>query len=199
MRIKYLSLTTFCVTLITTAAFAEDKNTEQSMDPQAMMEQYIKLAAPGEPHKLFATLAGSWATQTKEWLEPGKPPVESTGTVEMKMLLDGRFLQQEFTGTMMGKPYSGIGIDAYDNIRKRYVATWMDTMGTGIFVMEGTASADGKTITLNGQHTQPGGGQITHRAIWTIVDNNNQTFDMYGTHHCGKEMKIMEIIYKRTP
>ena len=27
---------------------------------------------------------------------PGKPPMESTGTVEMKTLLDGRFLQQEF-------------------------------------------------------------------------------------------------------
>ena len=51
----------------------------------------------------------------------------------MKMLLDGRFLQQEFTGEMMGQPFSGVGINAYDNLRKRYVTTWIDTMGTGIF------------------------------------------------------------------
>ena len=127
---------------------AEDKKSEKHMDPQAMMEMYKKLAMPGEPHKLFASLAGSWTTNSKEWMEPGKPPTESTGTAELKMLLDGRFLYQEFTGKMMGHPFSGIGIDAYDNITKKYVTAWMDTMGTGIFIMEGTASADGKTITL---------------------------------------------------
>ena len=63
--------------------------------------------------------------------------------------------------------------------------------------MEGTASADGKTITLKGGHDEPGGGYMTHRAVWKIVDNNNQTFDMFGTHRGGKEMKMMEIIYTR--
>lgn len=199
MRIIQLTLTTLCVVLMTSVAFAKDKKAAQHSDPRAMMELYTKLAMPGEPHKLFASLAGSWTTQTKEWMEPGKPPVESTGSAEMKMLLDGRFLQQEFTGDMMGKPYSGIGISAYDNIRKRYVSTWIDTMSTGIFIMEGTGSVDGKTITLKGQHAEPGGGNMTHRAVWKIVDSNNQTFDMYGAHHGGKEMKMMEIIYTRKP
>ncbi|MFH0341063.1 MAG: DUF1579 domain-containing protein, partial [Chromatiales bacterium] len=197
MRHTKLALTGLCVVLVASVAVAEDKKAEKPMDPQAMMEVYAKLAQPGEPHKLFASLAGSWTTKTKEWMEPGKPPTESTGSAEMKMLLDGRFLYQEFTGQMMGKPFSGIGIDAYDNVRKRYVTAWMDTMGTGIFTMEGTASADGKTITLNGQHAEPGGGHMTHRAIWRIVDSNTQTFDMYGTHHGGKETKMMEITYTR--
>ena len=163
------------------------------MDPQAMMETYQKLATPGEPHKQFESLAGSWTTKTKEWMEPGKPPTESTGTAEMKMLLDGRFLQQEFTGNMMGQPFSGIGIDGYDNLRKRYVTT----CDTGIFQMEGTASADGKTITLKGSHPEPGGGKMAHRAVWKIADGNTQTFDMYGAHHGGKEMKVLEITYSR--
>jgi hypothetical protein len=178
-------------------AVATEKKAEKPMDPQAMMEIYAKLAQPGEPHKLFETLAGSWTTKTKEWMEPGKPPTESTGSAEMKMLLGGRFLYQEFTGQMMGQPFTGIGIDAYDNVRKKYVTAWMDTMGTGIFMMEGTASADGKSITLKGQHAEPGGGHMTHRAIWKIVNSNTQTFDMYGAHHSGKEMKMLEITYTR--
>jgi len=197
MRFIYLAVTTLCVTLAVATALAKDKKSEKQMDPQAMMETYKKLATPGEPHKLFASLAGSWTTKTKEWMEPDKPPMESTGSAEMKMLLDGRFLQQEFTGDMMGQPYSGIGISAYDNLRKRYVTMWIDSMGTGIFTMEGTASADGKTITLKGQHAELGGGQMTHRAVWKIVDSNTQTFDMYGTHEHGKEMKMMEITYTR--
>ena len=197
MRFLSLTVTTLCVTLLVSPALAKEKKHQQPMDEKAMMELWKQAATPGEPHKLFAGLAGSWTTTTKEWMEPGKPPTESTGTAEMKMLLDGRFLYQEFTGNMMGQPFSGVGIDAYDNMTKKYMTAWMDTMGTGIFMMEGTASADGKTITLKGSHPEPGGGKMTHRAVWKIVDDNTQTFDMYGTHHGGKETKVLEITYSR--
>ncbi len=182
-------------------ALAKEKKAAPKMDPQAMMEVWKQLATPGEPHKQFASLAGSWTTKTKEWMEPRKPPTESEGTAELKMLLDGRFLYQEFNGNMMGQPFSGIGIDGYDNMTKKYVTAWMDSMGTGIFLMEGTASPDGKTITLKGGHPEPGGGHMNHRAIWKMVDANTQTFEMYGSHGHGKghgkEMKMMEITYTR--
>ena len=198
MRLTHFTLAGLCVVLTVSVALAKDKKPEKQMDPQAMMVEYQKLATPGEPHKLFATLAGSWTTKTKEWMVGG-PPSESTGSVEMKMLLDGRFLQQDFSGNMMGQPYSGIGTTGYDNLRKRYISMWIDTWGTGIFQMEGTASADGKSITLKGRHDEPGGGHMTHRAVWKIVDGNTQTFDMYGTHQGGKEMKMLEITYTRKP
>lgn len=197
MRLRNLAIITLGILLTVAPVLAKEKKHEKHMDPEAMMELWKKAATPGEPHKLFATLAGSWTTQTKEWMEPGKPPTESTGTAEMKMLLDGRFLYQEYNAQMMGQPFSGIGIDAYDNIRKRYVTVWMDTMGTGLFLMEGTASADGKTITLRGSHPEPGGGKMTHRAVWKIVDHNSQQFDMYGAHHGQKESKFLEITYSR--
>ncbi len=198
---RFILAILMCLYLLTTASptLAKDKKAEKPMDQQAMMELWKKLATPGEPHKQFAALAGSWTTTTKEWMEPGKPPTESTGTAEMKMLLDGRFLYQEYNAQMMGQPFSGIGIDSYDNMTKKYMTAWMDTMGTGMFIMEGTASADGKTITLKGQHPEPGGGQMKHRALWKIIDSNNQTFEMYGTHGHGKEMKMMEIVYTRKP
>ena len=197
MRFTHLVVTTLSILLTVSPALAKEKKSEKPMDPQAMMELWKQAATPGEPHKQFANLVGSWTTTTKEWMEPGKPPTESTGTAEMKMLLDGRFLYQEYNGQMMGQPFSGIGINAYDNMTKKYVTAWMDSMGTGIFIMEGTGSADGKTITLKGSHPEPGGGTMTHRAVWTLVDNNNQTFEMYGTHHGGKETKVLEIQYTR--
>ncbi len=199
MRFLSITATALCVALMVSPALAKDKKHEKPMDEQAMMELWKQLGTPGKPHKQFAVLGGSWTTTTKEWMEPGKPPVESTGTAEMKMLLDGRFLYQEFNGQMMGQPFNGIGIDGYDNMRKKYVTAWMDTMGTGIFLMEGTASADGRTITLRGSHPEPGGGKMTHRAIWKLIDNNTQQFDMYGAHHGQNEMKMMEIVYTRKP
>jgi hypothetical protein len=200
MRLTYLAhgvLTSMCFIVAVFPVMAKDKKQKESADPQAMMETYKRLATPSEPHKQLASLAGSWTTQTKSWMEPGKPPMESTGACEEKILLDGRFLQQECTGQMMGQPFTGIGTTGYDNFTKKYVTTWIDSMGTGIFFMDGTASADGKTITLKGSHADPMEGTMKHRAVWKLVDANTQIFEMYGAHGHGKEMKMMEITYTR--
>ena len=196
MRITHFTLIGLCLVLSVSVAMAKEKEPAQ-MDMQAMMDTYKKLATPGESHKQLASLEGSWNTKTKEWMDPKKPPTESTGTCEEKMLLDGRFLQQECTGEMMGQPYTGIGVHGYDNLTKKYVTTWMDSMGTGIMFMDGTASADGKTITLHGSHKDPMGGVMKHRAVWKLVDANTQTFEMYHKGKDGKEMKMMEITYIR--
>ena len=196
MRITHFTLIGLCVVLSVSVAMAKEKQPDQ-MDMQAMMDTYKKLAIPGEPHKQLASLAGSWTTKTKEWMDPSKPPMESTGTCEEKVLLDGRFLQQECTGDMMGQPFTSIGVTGYDNFTKKYVTTWMSSMGTGIFVMEGTGSADGKIITLHGSHKDPMGGDMKHHALWKFVDANTQTFEMYGAHGNDKDMKMMEITYNR--
>ena len=196
MRITHVTLIGLCLVLSVSVAMAKEKQPAEK-DMQAIMDTYKKLAIPGEPHKQLASLAGSWTTKTKSWMEPDKPPMETTGTCEDKALLDGRFLQQECTGEMMGQPYTGIGVHGYDNLTKKYVTTWMDSMGTGIFVMDGTASADGKTITLHGSHPDPMGGVMKHRAVWKLVDANTQTFEMYHKGKDGKEMKMMEITYTR--
>ena len=196
MRVTHFTLIGLCVVLSVSVAMAKEKQPDQ-MDMQAMMDTYKKLAIPGEPHKQLASLAGSWTTKTKEWMDPSKPPMESAGTCEEKVLLDGRFLQQECSGDMMRQPFTGIGVIGYDNFTKKYVTTWMSSMGTGIFVMEGTGSADGKTITLNGSHKDPMGGDMKHHAVWKLVDANTQTFEMYGAHGNDQDMKMMEITSTR--
>jgi hypothetical protein len=98
---------------------------------------------------------------------------------------------------VLGIPFTCIGVTGYDNHTKKYVATWMDSMGTGIYYMEGTASADGKTITQKGQYDDPIEGRMKLRAVTKIVDNNTEIFEMYGTGRKGKGMKMMEIIYTR--
>src|SRR5437870_1536376 len=188
MRITHFTLIGLCVVLSVSVAMAKEKQPDQ-MDMQAMMDTYKKLAIPGEPHKQLASLAGSWNTKTKEWMEPNKPPMESTGVCEEKVLLDGRFLQQECTGEMMGQSFTSLGVTGYDNYTKKYVSTWMSSMGTGLFVMEGTGSADGKTVMLRGGHEDPIQGHMKHRALWKFVDANTQVFEMYGAGKESKEMK----------
>ncbi|HJU03987.1 MAG TPA: DUF1579 domain-containing protein [Nitrospiraceae bacterium] len=197
MRLTQMILTCLCLVMAASFAMAEGQKRDGPMDMQAIMETYEKLATPGEPHKQLSSMAGSWNTKTKSWMEPDQPPMESTGSCEQKMLLDGRFLQQECTGEMMGSSFKGIGMTGYDNHTKKYVSTWMDSMGTGIYFMEGTGSADGKTITQEGSYDDPMEGPIKLRSVTKIVDHNTEIFEMYGTDKSGQEMKVMEITYTR--
>jgi hypothetical protein len=176
---------------------AKDTKQEGKMDTQGMMEVYQKLGTPGGPHKVLAGMAGSWSTKSKCWMEPDTPPMESTGTCEQKMLFDGRYLQQEYAGEMMGNPFSGICVIGYDNHTKKYVSTWIDSMSTGIYFFEGAAGPDGKTITQESHYDDPVKGPMKWRAVTRIVDDDNLVFAMYGTDKKGKEEKMMEMTYTR--
>ncbi len=161
------------------------------------MEVYTRLGTPGAPHKLLESMAGSWTARIKTWMGPDSPPMESKGTTELKMILGGRFLQQDFTGEMMGT-YNGIGFTGYDNHSGKYVSTWMDNMNTGIMVFEGTAGADGKTITQTAGADDPVRGPMQWRTVTRTVDSKSFLFEMYGTVKGSKEEKMMEITYIRT-
>jgi len=43
----------------------KEKKQENKMDMQAMMDVYTKLGTPGAPHKMLASMAGSWNTNIK--------------------------------------------------------------------------------------------------------------------------------------
>ena len=174
---------------------AKEEKPKGKMDMQAMMEVYEKLGTPGAPHKMLASLAGSWTTKTRGWMEPDKPPMEGTGTCEQKMLLGGRYLQQEYTGEMMGSPFTGINVIGYDNHAKKYVSTWIDSMSTGIYYFEGTAT--GKTTTQRCSYDDPVRGPMVWRSVTRIVNNDTLKLEMYLAPKRGKEEKMMEMTVTR--
>lgn len=114
-------------------------------------------------------------------MEPGKPPGESDGVSEMKMILGGRFLEQRHTGTMMSQPFEGIGTTGYDNYRKKYVATPMDSAGTMILMMTGTTDKTGKVTTMTAQMDDfVMKESVTIESISRTVDGDHTTFELWG-------------------
>src|SRR5690349_10190584 len=85
----------------------EEKKKEKApkgQDPAAMMEVWEKAGAPGEQHKVLKKMVGKWNVSVKSWMDPKAPPMESAGTAEAKPILGDRFIQMNFSSTMMGKP-----------------------------------------------------------------------------------------------
>ena len=62
-------------------------------------------------------LVGDWKVEVKIWMAPDAPPTVSKGTAKSTWALKGRFVQQEFSGEFMGKPFRGISFTGYDNVR----------------------------------------------------------------------------------
>ncbi len=177
----------------------EKKQGINGMDLQTRMEKYNELGKPGPHHELLARMAGTWSTRTLSWMEPGGPTMESTGVSEQKMILDGRFLQQDFSGEMMGDKFIGIGVTGFDNHTRKFVSTWMDSMSTAIMYFEGEADAGGKTITQTSEFDDPFRGPMKWRSVTRIVDDHTHLFEMFGTDKSGKEERMMEITYTRKP
>jgi len=129
---------------------------------------------------------------------PGKPPEVTEGTAEMTMVLGGRFLEQHAKGSMMGQPFEGIGFTGYDNYKKRYVSTWMDSAGTTIMMMTGTWNEKKKSCTMTGMMDDPAFKKVVKvTSVQKMIDDDHQVFEMYSPGPDGKPMKTLEIAYTR--
>lgn len=163
-----------------------------------MMKAWIAFATPGAPHKALEGLAGTWDVKSKVWMAPGAPPEETAGTAENRMILGGRYLEQRYEGTAMGQPFHGIGTTAFDNYKKKFVATWVDSMGTGIMVTTGTFDKAGKAITSWGTMDDPALKKTTKvKTVVTILDADHHTYESWYGGPDGKMVKSLEIRFAR--
>jgi len=172
----------------------------QSMDAasQAMMESWQAYASPSDNHKVLDPLVGTWSHVVKWWMMPDSQPETSKGTSETKWVMGDRYLQHMATGTSMGQPFEGMGLTGFDNGRQTYQTIWMDNMGTGMMIGEGTYDPNKKTLTDHGSFTDPMIGQRSYRGVVTFIDDDHHSYEMYGTDKNGKEFRMMEIMYTRT-
>jgi hypothetical protein len=170
------------------------KAPEMGEDP--MMAEMLKMAQPGEQHKEIAKFAGTWHGKVSHFMAPDAPPHMSEGTMVSTMVLDGRWLRQEWKGEMMGTPFTGVGYWGYDAMKKEHVGMWTDTMSTNWMHFKGQYDAAAKAWTSTGVMESPM-GNTPMREVTTVKDADHHTFDMYMTGPDGKEAKIMTIEYSR--
>jgi len=117
----------------------------------------------------------------------------------MKMIMGGRFLQQTVKGKAMGRPFEGMGLLGYDNLKKKFQSIWLDNMGTGMAQGTGNYDSVAQTLHETGEFSCPTAKDkmMTYRAEWKMMDKNHQTYTMWTKDADGKEFISMEMDYKR--
>ncbi len=171
---------------------------QQAMTPeqQKAMEAWQKYMTPGEAHRHLAQTAGTWKATMRDFHTPDAPP--QTGTSENRMILGGRFLQQEMRATFMGMPFEGVGLTGYDNMAGEFQSVWVDNFGTGMMYLTGKAEPGAKLQTMSGTMMSPETGKpIKVRTVVRYESKDRHVFEMYGPGPDGKEMRMMEITYER--
>ena len=170
-------------------------------DSATMMKNWQAYMTPGDVHKMMASWNGTWNGEVVMWdpFKPaGSPADTSKATIVNKMAMGGRYQTATTTGNMMGMPFEGMSMLAYDNIKKTFISTWVDNMGTGIMKLEGPWDEATKSITFKGKCVNPGTGK--EEDTWekfTVVDDNTQMMEMYCKGPDGKDFKTMQIKFTR--
>ncbi len=177
---------------------AEDAPKAPSPEEQAMMEAYEKMGKVGEQHRQLAAMVGNWTYENTMWMDPAAPPEVSSGSSESKAIWDGRYIETLFHGDYNGQPFEGRSITGFDNLKEKYVSTWIDSMSTSIFISYGEHDAASNTTTYRGEMDDPmKPGKITPvRQVYRWTDADHHVFEWYETHD-GAERKTMEIKYTR--
>jgi hypothetical protein len=190
---------------IAPATATEAKVAAQPNDAE-MMAKMMELSKLNDNHKLLAGMVGTWSYTVKMWMDPKGNPSESTGTAVRKSVMDGRYVSGDYSGKfkmpgadgkMKDMNFHGMSLDGYDNVKQKFVSSWIDNMGTMIMMSEGTYDAASKTFTYNAQCEMMPGMNVKIRELLKVVDANHHTFEYFEDRGTG-EAKTMEIDYTRS-
>ena len=114
---------------------------------------------PQAEHDWLHQLVGEWTYETECMMGPDQPPMKSSGTQSYSSI-GGLWLVGDGTGAMPdGSPATTRITLGYDQMKERYVGSFIGSMMSGQWVYSGTRSADGTVLTLDTEgpdFTQPG-------------------------------------------
>jgi hypothetical protein len=157
-----------------------------------------ELMAPGPEHAALMALAGDYDVTGKFWMMPHSAPAESTAKATFTPILGGRYLRQDYHGSMMGVAYDGIGIEGFDRGRGRYTSVWVDSISTGQLALEGASGDGGATRTYIGMmdDAEHPGKTVAVRWVCTRIDANAFRFALYEGAG-AQAWQCMDLVYRR--
>ncbi len=193
-----------CISIAATAAvvgfqFGATRDDGGPSDDQAeAMAALAAYATPGSMQEFLARRVGRWNGALEMWPAPGAEAITGTGVATYTMDLGGRYLVERNESLWMGQPFVGLGWTGYDNSRKVFQYSWIDTMGTGIARGEGTLNEAGTVLNWTSIMTDPVKGALaSYRSTDTWLDANTMESIMFGVGTDGAEYRMMRIVLAR--
>ncbi|MGQ0612652.1 MAG: DUF1579 domain-containing protein [Planctomycetaceae bacterium] len=166
----------------------------------AMMKRWQESCTPGEPHQWLAQFVGTWDTTMKVTMGgPGTAAMESKGTAQTRWLVEGKWLSMESSSVMMKMPSKHFGTLGYDNFKRKFVQSYVDSMGTALYTSEGLRDRTGTVLTLYGAMDEPMTGEHDKpvKYVMRVLDNDRLVYEIHDLAIGEPNTMVVEITYTR--
>jgi len=166
---------------------------------QQTHNQYEPANAPGAGQKLLAKFVGDWSVVDTFYPSKGTPKI-SKATCKQYMVMDGKFLESDFTfvDANGAKVATGTGISGFDPRTNRFTTVWFDSRRTEMSIRQSDGTFDGENIVL---YATPIDVEVPGRktvARGHLEDNGRVlVYDHYLIDAAGKERIMFHMVLTR--
>ena len=198
---KMLPIVALVATALSLAgpSFAQQAGKSPSAKAAAVARAMDNAMTPGDYQKRLEPMVGSFDVRVLIWVDPGKPPIETSASAVSTWVLGNRFVQTMLVGGPSADAFNAIGYIGYDNAAKQYQAAWMDDGSTAVTLYTGGFSADGKSATVKASVMNASTGKPTPLELrMSLGANGGHVTQLWGMGLGTKMFKMMELQYTRT-
>lgn len=164
-----------------------------------------KMMAAGQPtkfHKRFDCFIGEWDIETKVWMAgPSNPPAVSKGTSTTRWKLAGKWLESHENTDFMGMPHESFSLFGYDNFKKKYTCSTINSMDTQMISVSGSINPAGDTMIMYGTLDEASTGEVSKniKVVIHIPSDDKRVMEIHDLAIPEPHTKVMEYHYSRKP
>ncbi|MGE3878323.1 MAG: DUF1579 family protein [Planctomycetota bacterium] len=148
-------------------------------------------AASDKVHPLGLGL-GDWKAKARHDI-PGMPPQESECAESVRWVCGGHWTWSDFSGEMMGMPFTGHALSGFDATTGKLVSYWIDSWTPTFTVTSGEFDAKSKTLRFTGSTHGPDGSEVP--VLQTLVHSSEKQRRLTMQFGEGDEASKMTIDY----
>ena len=165
---------------------------------EAAMARWMASCRNGPAHVRLAELVGKYETTTRMTM-PGMEMPETKGTCDVTWLVEGRWLQADWTGSMMGTPTKGKWILGYDMFKQRYVMTMVDSFQTTMNSACGLFDRSGDDLILWGTIDEPMTPEQDKQVKYVLrgFGKDKWAFETHDMMIGETDTKVLELAFAR--
>lgn len=154
-------------------------------------------AAKETPQQFLAKRAGEWTRTIKFVGQPDAQSESFTGTSKISAISGGRFLLEEYSDVVFGRPIAGTRLFGYNTVTGQFEAAFTGTTSPAILMLKGSSKDDGRVVDYSGESESANGIKFTLnvRVRQTDEDHIVMSFSMTGPD--GKPNTFQETSYTR--
>ncbi len=162
LKLKAIFVLGMIICILGAAAIAGEQGEMAEMPPMG----------PTEEIKSLSYLIGTWDVEQKWRMGPEDDWMTSKGVAVYSDMYNGCALRHTFESEMMGMPYHGTGLLAYNRETGKWQSSWFDNMSAAISLYEG--GMEGEKMVVYGEDAWQG---QTYKARITTFNMTPESFD----------------------